>query len=629
LDNDPIKIRDEISNRVRNHDYTKGPLLLLAGPGTGKTYSLLETIKTQLDKGLDHSDFFEATLTNAAANDFITDAKNQITPDFDSSSTLHSRAKGILHQHAVLLGLNPNFTVLDEKYKGLVLGDVCHILVNFDGEISEELSHYQKAEAKYLPIKSDFSFIYQKIQLFYAAIDWFDVVKLACGLLENYREVRDAECNKFNFLLIDEYQDLNPAEQRFVELLLNGRTNLLAVGDDDQSIYSSFRYADPEGITKFNLRYPNAQKQVLPVTTRLPSKVIDASYSLISNNETHDCSKAKIFPLDKTDKRADVGFVISVNLKSGKAEREFIGKAINNLLNGENKVPPNEILVLCNCSALGIELIEAIQDSQYQIPIQNYLEQTQIVNPSELIFEHLCKFISNQGDNLSLRMILDKLLEPHSEDSSFLVKHALWEEISLWETIRTHKVTAQLHNTADVVEKFVRVVQKAIRFDNLKDQLNCILTEISPLSDLLELLEHKDQQSDNITDEEVIDKVRFLTLHSSKGLDADFVFIPFMEESIDLNPADIEEKRRLLYVAITRAKVGVIFSWAWSRHSNKRYKCAGHGRGPRRYREPSPLIKECVINPTLCAHNAKPSSSEVALQILSKHAACVYSFDNS
>ena len=121
MDKDLIKIRDEISNWVKNHDYTQGPLLLFAGPGTGKTYSLLETINAQLDKGLEHSDFFEATLTNAAADDFIADAKKQITPVFDSSSTLHSRAKGILHQHAVLLSLNPNFTVLTKNMRNSFL----------------------------------------------------------------------------------------------------------------------------------------------------------------------------------------------------------------------------------------------------------------------------------------------------------------------------------------------------------------------------------------------------------------------------------------------------------------------------------------------------------------------------
>lgn len=629
LDKDPIKIRDEISNLVKNHDYTQGPLLLLAGPGTGKTYSLLETINTQLDKGLEHSDFFEATLTNAAADDFIVDAKKQITPVFDSSSTLHSLAKGILHQNAILLGLNPNFTVLDEKYEEFILADICHILEYSNSDINKDLKKYKKALAKYLIIKSDFTRIYQKIQLFYSAIDWFNVVKLACELLENHREVRVAECNKFNFLLIDEYQDLNPAEQRFVELLLNGRTNLLVVGDDDQSIYS-FRYADPHGLTTFNLRYPKAHKQVLPVTTRLPSKVIDASYSLISENKTHDRTKAKILPLYETDKRADYGFVISVNLKSGKAEREFIGKAINNLLNGSNTVSPIQILVLCNCTALGIELIKTIQNSEFNIPIQNDLEKTESQDTNNLLFGHLCKFVSNHEDNLSLRIILDKLLGANSDDPSFIVKYSLRETTSLWQTIKTHKVISQLEGSGDIVKNFVRVVQESIRFVSFKDQLNYILSEISPLSDLFGLLENKDQQSPNISsDEEVIDKVRFITLHSSKGLDADFVFIPFMEESIDLNPTDIEEKRRLLYVAITRAKVGVIFSWAWSRHTDKRYKCAGRGRGPDRDRKPSPFIKECGINPTLRYASAKPSSSEVALQILSKHAACVYSFDNA
>lgn len=114
-----------------NHDYSQSSLILLVGPVTGKTYSLLETIKNQLENGLDQSDFFKATLTNAAANDFILDARKQIIPEFKSSSTLHHRTKGILHNHAVLLNLNPNFTVIDEKYEKLILRDICLIDCNF------------------------------------------------------------------------------------------------------------------------------------------------------------------------------------------------------------------------------------------------------------------------------------------------------------------------------------------------------------------------------------------------------------------------------------------------------------------------------------------------------------------
>jgi len=628
---DSIKIRDEISNSIMNHDYAEGPLLLLAGPGTGKTYSLIRTIKTQIKGQFKHSDFFEATLTNASADDFIKNAREQITPGFDSSSTLHHRAKGILHQHAGLLNLHPGFTVIDRNYKEIILEDICYILNKCDDDINEELKRYQEACAKYSPVESEFSNIYQKIQAFYAAIDWFDIVKHACELLETYKEVPEIECEKFKFLLVDEYQDLNPAEQKFVELLLNKRTRLLAVGDDDQSIYYSLRYADSIGITAFRDRYPNAQKIVLPVTTRLPSKVIDASYSLISKNNARDLSRRnKMIALDKTDERADGGFVISVNLKSGKAEREFICMAVNGLINGKPKVPPNDILVLCNCQALGMELIESIQNSEYKIPIHNGLKGTEENDENNLLLKYICSFISNQEDNLSLRMILSKLLQVNHV--SFLIKHSLMQRLNLWETIETQEVTNRLESTGIIIEEFVRVVKKALEYDSRKEQLNYVLSEISPLNYLLDFVEAQDKCSNDITgeseDTQENEGIRFLTLHKSKGLDADYVFIPFMEESVDLCAVDVEEKRRLLYVAITRAKVGVVFSWAWSRHSNKRYKCAGSG-GPQKKREASPYIQECGIDPSLGYANKSPSPSEKAFSIILQHATCVHSFDKN
>lgn len=627
MNKDPIKMRDEINFRIMNHYYKQGPILLLGGPGTGKTYSLLETIKTQLGKGLEHFDFFEATLTKAAANDFIADARKQISSEFEYSSTLHFRAKGILHQHAGLLNLNPNFTIIDEKCEKLILKDISYMLSNFSTNIYKKLKGYQEASAKCLSIESDFSRFYQKLQFFYAAIDWFDVIKFVCQLLDEHQEVRDKECNKFKFLLIDEYQDLNPAEQKFIELLLNGRTNLLAVGDDDQSIYG-WRYADPKGTVNFNDRYPNAMKETLPVTSRLPSKVINASNSLISQNNIR-IPKEKLIPLNETEKKANGGFVISVNLKSEKAEQKFIGKVICKLLN--KQISPDQILVLCNCSALGTELISRIQDFGIQIPIYNDLEKDESINENKLLLECIRKFIYNKEDNLSLRIILEKLLEAHPNDCSFLVRHSLKEKISLWEAIKTKRITYQLKNSSNIIVEFVSVVQRAIQFENHKDRLNYVLSKIHPLSNLFELLEDERGASDNIGGIQKSNKakngVRFMTLHSSKGLDADFIFIPFMEESIGLSALDKEEKRRLLYVAITRAKVGVIFSWAWSRHTDKRFKCEGSGGGVI-HRKPSSFIAECGISPNLCPSNASPSPSERAIRILLKYADCVRSFNS-
>ena len=626
---DPIKIRDRECGRVLDHDYTKGPLLVLAGPGTGKTFSLLETIKRQLGKGFAHCDFFEATLTNAAADDFISEARNKITPDFESSSTLHHRAKGILHRHAGLLGLYPGFTVIEKEYYRFLLQDICYILNDPRVDGATELKKHQEASARCHSIESHFSALYEIVQFFYAAIDWFDVVRLASTLLSRYAEVRNEECEKFKFLLIDEYQDLNPAEQHFVELLLNKRTNLLVVGDDDQSIYSG-RYADPAGINDFMDRYSSAKKLVLPVCSRLPSKIIDVAHSLILRNETHDSTRQRLIPLNETEERARGGFVISVNMPSAEAEQNFLFAAISELI--DQGIPPQQILVLCNCRSLGIELVEAMVRCEHALSVKNDLDPVESPNGDKLLLNHVHRFVSNQNENLSLRYILARLLGTSSQDCCSIVKHSLEKCRTIWETMRDSSVISELKDARSFVENFSAVVEKALKFETHDEQVLYLISEVPDLNGLVQFMRDEGDQTEQPQEKHEVsckkDRVRLITLHSSKGLDADYIFIPFMEESIGLPAIDMEEKRRLLYVAMTRAKVGVIFSWAWSRRSDKRFKCAGNG-GLVINRKPSPFIKECGISPYLCSPKARPSSSETALVVLSQSAASIRSFDVS
>ena len=118
--------------------------------------------------------------------------------------------------------------------------------------------------------------------------------------------------------------------------------------------------------------------------------------------------------------------------------------------------------------------------------------------------------------------------------------------------------------------------------------------------------------------------VRFITLHSSKGLDGDFVFIPFLEEALGLPAGDEEERRRLLYVALTRAKVGIAISWAWSRRSEKRFKCSGDG-GDVTKRSPSPSIEESGVSPSLVPPWQGASSAAAAIDMLCRHAEAIHS----
>jgi DNA helicase-2/ATP-dependent DNA helicase PcrA len=619
---DPFEIRAQSSTSVLAHDYSQGPLLLLAGPGTGKTYSLLETIRTKVEDGASVDDFFEATLTNAAADDFITTAHQRVSEDFSASSTLHFRAKGLLHKHAEAAHLYAGFTVIDQLCEDVILGDLTARLAIPGDALGPQLFSYRREVATAQEVDSPFSGVYRQIQDFYSALDWFDVIRLACDLLETNKEIRDKEGDEFQYLLIDEYQDLNASDQRFIELLLNGGRTLLAVGDDDQSIYSG-RFADATGITNFQSRYPDAEIIQLPVTSRIPSAIIEASYHLISRN-TVRAPKDQLIPLPDTDGRAGGGFVISVNTRSAKAEAQFIHDAIAGLL--DQNVAPSEILVLCACRALGLELLERVSemDSDGRIPLRNDLEARDSLSPDSYAFQKLVGLIANHDDNLAVRIVLDTFLDKDATEIRSLVFHAMDRGISMWEAMGDTDLLDTLSTMQSAIVEFMRQVE-ALEAGLLPyDAAGRLVQEFPPLQNLAPQLEigpapQDEEPQDLEPDTHQTDAVRFITFHSSKGLEADFVFMPFMEDDLGLPADSEEERRRLLYVALTRAKIGVTMSWAWSRRSDKRFKCSGKG-GDVTHRQPSHHIAECGIDPSLAKPWQGESPTEIALEILTNHA---------
>ena len=616
---EPLKLRDSLTKSVLEHDYETGPLLILAGPGTGKTYSLRETIRKQLQKGYPLECFFEATLTNAAADDFRKDVKSKISSVFENATTLHHRAKGILHNYAIHIGIDPGFMIIDDNSKELIMRDLATFSNLSSQECEATLESYQEATANVIRNNNQFSEDYRRIQSFYKVLDWYDVVLLACQLLQNDEQIRNKESNRYKFLLIDEYQDLNPADQLFVKLLLNERGILLAVGDDDQSIYSN-RYADSSGIIEFQNHYPTSTVMQLPVSSRLPSAVISASNSLVTKNEDR-MVKDQLISIPETDERANKGFVISVNNKSDKAEKQLIFDALYTLLDSD--VPAKEILVLCSCRALGLELINSLGelDKESRIPIRNDLNKKQSLEADEYLLMQLRKFIANQNNNLAARFIINEIADDKNQEESKIVHFAINKEISIWQALETYELNSQIQNLEPVLDELRFKLESLDKNANLNTKLRDLVTSFQPLSHLERLLSSDREEIQEKSEQEDANNpsgVRFITLHSSKGLEGDFVFIPFMEEAIGIPGKDIEEHRRLLYVALTRAKVGVVMSWSWSRKSSKRFNCSGTG-GDITSRSYSPFIGEMDVPPNLQKFNSVKTSPESALEILQFH----------
>jgi len=262
-------------------------LFILAGPGTGKSFSLIETVRNQAKNAINLNEFYVTTFTNAAAGDFEAKVKYSI-----NISTLHYRAKGIVHKYADKVKLSKSFKILNEYEVKVILKDIREGLSSRERkikmqEVKKMLDEYKESAARNNSVFNNFSQYYWRLKKIYNVIDWFDVIYLAYKILKENKDIQEKENSKQSFILVDEYQDLNSADQNLIRLLRGNHSNLLVVGDDDQSIYSS-RYANPSGIVNFNKLYPDAEKIILPVCSRCPTAVLKAAHNLINKSDKQD-----------------------------------------------------------------------------------------------------------------------------------------------------------------------------------------------------------------------------------------------------------------------------------------------------------------------------------------------------
>ncbi len=598
---DPVILRREFIEKVLCHDYSKGPLLILAGPGTGKTFSLLETMKKQMVGGRQLADFFVTTLTNAAVGDFERKAKSELSADFENISTLHFRAKGIVHRYAGRIGLNQSFLVLVKLEKKYVLQEIkqnisVHKKITAR-KIGAFLKRYEEELANNKAItKCDFVLIYEELKRFYNVIDWYDVSYLACKILNENADALKEESSKQSFILVDEYQDLNKADQDIIRFISED-SQLLVVGDDDQSIYGD-RFADPSGIVNFASLYPGTVKIALPVCSRCPTPIIRASNSLINHNDVKKREvKPELVALPSTDKEADGGYIVSVGLKSAKEEGEFLCAAIQSIIQ-DKPARASNIMVLCAYRPLGLELMQSITKNSPEIPIEDNLTKEE-KDVYCIIVNYLKRFLANHNDNLALRMILVLFLEVPPRAYSVIFNIAK-SSGSLWEALPKVINRKEIKQIKVHIDRFITTVS-ANEDKSAEEKLRIFSGEYPKLKEAVEQLIKSSAICEEVEleDEQRLIKsipaggVRFMTMHSSKGLDAKHIFIPFMEEEIRIPAIDIEEQRRLLYVAITRARVSVVFSWAFSRRSASRHKAGG---GNFMYRSRSNFINECGIS---------------------------------
>ena len=587
-----MKILQLNPNQQKAVNHIKGPMLVLAGAGSGKTKVLTNRIANLIENGVSPYNILAITFTNKAAKEMKDRVVNLIGDSANNIqiSTFHSLGVKILKENYALLGYERNFTIIDSD-------DALTIIKKIMKDLNMNKEYYNPREIrnkissaknemmdidKFSKIEFDHKIvevykIYQKKLKQGNSVDFDDLLILPIKLFKNYPNILNDYQERYKYILIDEYQDTNEAQYTFSRLLSSKYRNIFVVGDNDQAIYA-FRGANYKNILNFEKDYPECETILLEENYRSTKNILNAANSVIknnrerkdknlwSNNEEGDKIKYKKVSNEKEEasfvveeiktllskgvKEEDIAVLYRTNAQSRTIEEEMLKKNIKYRVVGSfyfyNRKEIKDLLCylrLISNHKDDVSLLRIINTPKRGIgekTIESLINTAESSNTSiyeaitsgkELVFKNLIEELTQDSQSLSLTELVDTILEKSGIKKELTSSKLLEDEIRL----------ENLNEFKGVTKNYEEEYGTA----NLEE----FLEEISLVSDITE---HQDSSS----------RVSLMTVHSVKGLEFDYVFIIGMEEGIfphynainDGSNSAIEEERRLCYVAITRAK---------------------------------------------------------------------------
>lgn len=592
--------------QIKVVEHLGAPLRVLAGPGTGKTFCIVEKIKKLVYEHKKKVNEISAiTFTTAAAGELRSRLeKSGFKPDWlPYVNTLHGLAMRILRKHMTRAGLTKSFRPIDKLTEKILLKDINQDLREKNIPISA--ADLRKYLESYFQIKSEaapsnlFGKDKQKKRIlkeversysdnleFYNVIDWHEILHKTLDLIQSYTDIKKEVHKITQFLMVDEYQDLSPLEQKFVTTICGNYDGLCVVGDDDQSIYETFRFADPKGLIGFCEQYENAESLYLTKCRRCPPKVIEYALKVIKNNKLRDQDKLLV-PLDPEKK----GFAVILGHRSKKAEITWFADKVSKCLNKDFN--PEDIMVLFTDGKVAQAYIDVLRVKG--IPLNIQLKVSHVFKTDYFLwFLATTRWLVNNNDNLSLRQCLDywegigpetvyqlRYLAISLNDSLWNVIENVAQNPSSFKKIRQRKKVQSFYEYAIKLKQFKKLSEISDSFNHYLTQANedkgCQIfqaylkdfddVDLVSLGDLLSDFEQKLESGELETQCEKNEKgVKIMSMHSAKGCEAPIVFMPALEDDIIPGKAEnIEEKRRLFYVSLTRAKVGAFLTWAKQR----------------------------------------------------------------
>lgn len=610
-------------------EYVTGPLLVLAGPGSGKTRVLVSRIAHLIENGHAYpSQILSVTFTNKAADEMrrriealVGSRAREI-----SAGTFHSICLVLLRKHAELFGFQSNFVVYDDGDQ-LVLIKECMDTLDMDRNrlqpkaVLERISRAKDSclAPEEFAMKAKGNFYLEQISRIYTryqkrltelqAVDFGDLIRLAVKLFENNPELLGRYQNRWRFILVDEYQDTNHAQYRFISLLARGHMNLCVVGDDDQSIYK-WRGADISNILRFEKDFAGAQVVKLEQNYRSTAAILEAAGAVVENNAGR--KNKKIWTENPHGSKVSV-----ISCESEKREAEIVVEKISGECAANRRYGDYAIFYRTNAQSRAFEDALRISGIPYKIyGGMRFYERAEVKD----VIAYL-RLLIDGNDDIALRRVInvpargigkttvDKLSEyalnmtlPMFDAIDTFVNIGAVNQGAARKIIEFKKMILALRDGAlerplrdtlrDVLSKTGYVdslasqstIESEARLENINELVTAV-EEFVPQGEGPVLSLFLDQvalvsQTDNLDDTK--GTVTMMTLHLAKGLEFPTVFMVGMEEnlfphsrSLDDNE-ELEEERRLCYVGMTRAMEELTLTHAFRRrlYGQEKYNVA-------------------------------------------------------
>lgn len=601
----PIDFQSELnSEQLRVVLEGDGPCLVLAGAGSGKTRTLVYRVSYLLKQGINPKNILLVTFTNKAAREML--ERIELLLGYKAGGlwggTFHHIGNRLLRMYGKHIGINSNFTILDEedaltliknalclahppddKYfpKAKVIAGIISLSNNLSKPIKEVLQdRYPHLKEEYYPIIINTAEIYQKRKESSNSLDFDDLLLKWNELLTNSSEVKEGLCRQFKYILVDEYQDINYLQNQIIVNIAEPQNNVLVVGDDAQSIYG-FRGADVNNILQFPNIFPEAKIFRLEKNYRSSPEILElANYSINQNNNKFEKNLSAI-----KESRQKPAFSTLTDLYQ---QADFVCQKILDLQRGEN-YSLNDIAILFRSHFQSLEL--EMELNKRNIPYQmrgglRFFEQAHVKDALAYL-----RILVNLKDQVSWLRIL--AMQPGIGDAT---SERIWNYISTlshlgeifdsdfklgakalngWEGLK--KILARLKvidvdDTSSLIQTVLDYGYESYlksnfenyndRLEDLKQLVNFTASYNSTEKFLSETaLTEKFKGGVKEEYQEGFDETVILsTIHQAKGLEWKAVFViglcdgQFPHARVFDKPHEIEEERRLFYVAATRAK---------------------------------------------------------------------------